>query len=930
MARHNQPLSLFMVLLCACAGQDNDPCPNAIEEEGHFNCTDILHIGNDIFQIFTTRTFRMWKYAKYCCKNIYNNSLGIDGQLAVLSDISTFDTVRNHLLNDTRYYSNTTTGYWIGCSNEDNIGQCKFTWINGTDVVNESKWITGQPNNGPCRDSSQSSSQEETKEGNASTTTEQPKDTNVYCQMWNIPDGNKHHETERFKMDDIEFSKRKKRHFICQFRDAPQLIHFLNCSLIEPPSKRKCPPDITVDDKGIMDWPSVDAGEPWVRKCPYSIGNEDMAWRMCKQTAEWGEPNTTACTPQSQANRGERLNHLANTTIPPGQAKKVAEQLTNVTSEADSFDETDLALSVNVVTNILESGINGTDIEVAEDVLLSVDNLLQVDHEVLVASQQNENTATRLIESVEKLSLIVNFVNDSIDSRNQSVTIETANIAMILSEIDSESFSGLNFQFSSGKTELSRGTEPDDVTGETESSIQLPISLLDGLEPDERSQVNRVQFVVHKLNTLFKAVDVNGTLAGFTPVIAASIGELKITNLRDLVRMQIPRNNQVIPQVVNSNLYNVSCAFWDFNLRDGAGAWSEEGCDVASIGTDGKGTESNTTVCECNHLTNFALLVNIYDNEVNETHQRALSIISYIGCGISLLALAVTLVCVIVYRKKKNKATKILMSLCSALAMALLMFLIGGLFVDLGPRIPGICATIAVLQHYFLLAVLLWMALEATYLYLKLVKVFEKYIKNFMVKFCLIGWGVPLLVVIIVLAVDVQNYGYKYNDRICWLSQYAFYGAFLVPFGVVLIFNSVIFCLVIHQICGLNSRAMTKSERFNIQAQLKAAIGLMALLGLTWTFAIFAISEASLVFMYLFAIFNSLQGLFIFVFHCALKTDIQNGWKRTFCGQEKAPYESNASNRTSSSNGIFSTAHKYQVKDTDSKTALNYDSSTTT
>ncbi|XP_070567739.1 adhesion G-protein coupled receptor G6-like [Ptychodera flava] len=632
-----------------------------------------------------------------------------------------------------------------------------------------------------------------------------------------------------------------------------------------------------------------------------------------------------ACTSKSHANRKDHLKHLANITTPQEYLKTVAEQLTNLTFEADSFDETDLALSVSVVTNILESGTNGIEVAVAEDVLQSVDNLLNVDHDVLVASQTNEKAATRLIESVEKLSLIVNFVDDSMDSGNQSVTIETASIVMALAEIDFESFAGLNFWVSSDKIELSRQAETDDVIAETKSSIHVPISLLDGLEPDERSQVNRVQFVVHKLNTFFKAVDMNRTNAGFNPVIAASIGELKITNLRDPVIIRIPRNNQV----VNSTLFNVSCAFWDFRLGDGAGAWSVEGCEVPSNATDGQGAESNATVCECNHLTNFALLLNIYDNDIDKTNQRALSIISYIGCGISLLALAFTLVCVIVYRKKKNKATKLLISLCSALSMALLMFLIGALFVDLGPRIPGICATIAVLQHYFLLAVLLWMALEATYLYLKLVKVFEKYIKNFMVKFSLIGWGVPLIIVIIVLAVDVNNYGYKYNDRICWLSQYAFYGAFLVPFGIVLIYNSVIFCLVIHQICGLNSRAMTKSERFSIQAQLKAAIGLMALLGLTWTFAIFAISEASLVFMYLFAIFNSLQGLFIFVFHCALKTDIQNGWKRTFCGQEKAPYESKESNKTSS-NGIFSTAHKYQVKDRDGKTVLNSDSTTTT
>ncbi|XP_070568359.1 adhesion G-protein coupled receptor G2-like [Ptychodera flava] len=150
-----------------------------------------------------------------------------------------------------------------------------------------------------------------------------------------------------------------------------------------------------------------------------------------------------------------------------------------------------------------------------------------------------------------------------------------------------------------------------------------------------------------------------------------------------------------------------------------------------------------------------------------------------------------------------------------------------------------------------------------------------------MVKFCLVGWGVPLVVVSVTLAIDLNNYGY--NNTICWLSRYPFYGAFLAPLCLVLIFNSIIYCLVVYQICGLNSKAMTANERYSYLAQLRAAIGLMVLLGLTWVFAFFAVGQASLLFNYLFAIFNSLQGLFIFVFHCAMKAEVKAGWKKTFC-----------------------------------------------
>lgn len=58
------------------------------------------------------------------------------------------------------------------------------------------------------------------------------------------------------------------------------------------------------------------------------------------------------------------------------------------------------------------------------------------------------------------------------------------------------------------------------------------------------------------------------------------------------------------------------------------------------------------------------------------------------------------------------------------------------------------------------------------------------------------------------------------------------------------------------------------------------AVSIIILLGLTWVFAFFTISEAAIVFHYLFAIFNSLQGLWIFIFYCFLKHDVQNMWMK--------------------------------------------------
>ena len=65
-----------------------------------------------------------------------------------------------------------------------------------------------------------------------------------------------------------------------------------------------------------------------------------------------------------------------------------------------------------------------------------------------------------------------------------------------------------------------------------------------------------------------------------------------------------------------------------------SGYWSKEGCFVDKV-FDGN------IRCHCNHLTNFALLM-----DVSQTHQNPLQlqIITWIGCGLSIIGLCLTLI----------------------------------------------------------------------------------------------------------------------------------------------------------------------------------------------------------------------------------------------------------------------------------------------
>lgn len=56
----------------------------------------------------------------------------------------------------------------------------------------------------------------------------------------------------------------------------------------------------------------------------------------------------------------------------------------------------------------------------------------------------------------------------------------------------------------------------------------------------------------------------------------------------------------------------------------------------------------------------------------------------------------------------------------------------------------------------------------------------------------------------------------------------------------------------------------------------KGAVVLVVLLGLTWILGVLYLNEESVVIAYFFTVLNSLQGLFIFVFHCLKNEKVSN------------------------------------------------------
>uniref|UniRef100_A0A8C3A505 Adhesion G protein-coupled receptor D1 n=1 Tax=Cyclopterus lumpus TaxID=8103 RepID=A0A8C3A505_CYCLU len=297
--------------------------------------------------------------------------------------------------------------------------------------------------------------------------------------------------------------------------------------------------------------------------------------------------------------------------------------------------------------------------------------------------------------------------------------------------------------------------------------------------------------------------------------------------------------------------------------------WSNEGC----VRSDGNMTYS---VCLCNHLTNFAILMQVVPLKLTTGHRVALSTIGYVGCSISIFCLAITLVTFAVLSSVstiRNQRYHIHANLSFAILVAEILLLISSRF-DPG-TLP--CKVMAVLLHFFFLSAFAWMLVEGLHLYSMVVKVFgSEGSKHFY--YYGIGWGSPLLICVVSMTSALNSYGEVDN---CWLSlTNGAIWAFVAPALFVIVVNIGILISVTRIISRISGESYKIHGDANaVKLTVKAVAVLLPILGISWIFGVLAVNRHSLLFLYIFAVFNSLQGFFVFLFHCLLNSEVRAAFK---------------------------------------------------
>ncbi|KAM9455577.1 uncharacterized protein Hap1MRO34_019277 isoform 1-T2 [Clarias gariepinus] len=611
-----------------------------------------------------------------------------------------------------------------------------------------------------------------------------------------------------------------------------------------------------------------------------SVGRENIILNYCKKGTNVAVPLMATCNtipgnsastsmPPSTANSNiTTASDTATLTISGStdsstSAEATAEGLLNLSRNASSLNST----QIQQILSLLESVLSGPTIS------LALGNL-----SINIVSSLIDAPPNVLASSSNRIIGIVDTVGLKLVVQGQTQTILSPSVALAVKLLKGSIFPETTFIISDPSNlqidPKMKGTEPSSPQG----SITLPASLTENLTSQEQQLASRVQFNFYQKTTLFqdKALNMSRLISG---VLGSTVANLSISNLRELIVFTL--NTETFP--VNSSRL---CVFWKFDLNGGSGGWSTDGCIVLNY-------TKTETICGCNHMTSFGVLLDLSRGKINSPLQNIiLTYITYIGCGISAIFLSVTLMTYLAFETlRKDIPSKIVIQLCLALLLLNLTFLLDA-WLALYPNILGLCISTAFFLHYFLLASFTWMAMEAIHMYMALVKVFNTYVSRFMVKLGLAGWGIPLIVVIIVIAIDKNNYGLvsygKFedgtSDEFCWLkNDTAYYVAVVAYFCVCFLLNLSMFIVVMVQLCRIKRQNPHNLQHRSILQDLRSVAGLTVLLGLTWGFAFFAWDAVNLPFMYLFAIFNTLQGFFIFVFHCAVKENVRRQWRLHLC-----------------------------------------------
>ncbi|XP_061181253.1 adhesion G protein-coupled receptor L2-like [Saccostrea echinata] len=647
--------------------------------------------------------------------------------------------------------------------------------------------------------------------------------------------------------------------YLCSHSSYPDPTNVSVNIIVTKPEQIRCPNTVL---EGIT-WNATIAGTTKRESCPKN--KKGTATRFCNTRGEWEIPSLINCTDEGFVNASKELDVLIEDGVNNSeQIKKTIDntlvKMKNLTSQSNALSAGDISSSLDIIEKIVNV-TNMTSAKIKKEVFFEVvDNVLSTSNTESWTTVQDktEKDATLLLKNMDRLSEVIlrsdNITTSTFTGKNFEVTVDQTNLDE----------NGIIFpERSSNNT-----NEPVD---EIATFLQLPM------------QANKSEKAVAYVAVIYRTI--SEILR--THSEAERDDELKTNTKDERARKKEIVNSEILSLTTQTDLgflfpplnltfqhldknksgeFQASCVSWNFTLKK----WSEKGCKVNS-------TNDMRTVCQCNHLTNFAILMRPYTSEKED--KASLKTLSFVGVIISIAFTVITFIIYIVtWKHIKNDQNIMLLNLCGSLILSYVVFISA---VE-ETNSEGLCIAITAIIHYLFLVtffcmmgmgVYYFMSITVTYYALYMANNFKS--KSRVHWFLFGGWGIPLIIVASTLG---AFWGNKYHVKnYCWLSMES--GSlylFIVPVCVIAVINVLIIVSLIRVLFATSTMINSSLHKKTVTA-LRSLGTLVPVLGVTWIFGVLAVNENVEVFQFIFIIANSLQGFFIFISHVVLNKKLIKG-----------------------------------------------------
>lgn len=266
---------------------------------------------------------------------------------------------------------------------------------------------------------------------------------------------------------------------------------------------------------------------------------------------------------------------------------------------------------------------------------------------------------------------------------------------------------------------------------------------------------------------------------------------------------------------------------------------------------------------------------------IPDSYTRLMGWLTLIGLGTSCFFLIVHLVIFFIVPDLRNLSGKNLASMCVALLVAYICFLVA----SLKESGTNNCPVVASIMYYFFLASFCWMNVMAFDIWRTLSRATSelrltagKQWRKFLL-YSLYAWITPLISLIIILTIDLlkpswidPTYLPELGHRLCWFGQRkAILIYFAAPLALIMVLNLIFFTLAVKMVAP-SSHSTNRSCTQTQQIQLKLYLRLALLMGLSWIIGIIAGYVQMEYIWYFFLLLNTFQGLYILLgFTCTKK-----------------------------------------------------------